>query len=320
MILAAGLSTRLGELGSERPKPLLPVCDWPLIRYSLALLRAHRVRDVIVNTHHMAELIVDELQGEVTYSHERPGILGTGGGVRQAAWFFGGDRCILINGKIAVDLDLDAVLAHHVRTGALATLVVRPDAEAARWGAIDVDETAGRVRDLRGSGRHMFVGVHVVEPALIEQLPDGPSDIIEAAYRPALARGDVIGAYVMEGYFAEHSTPERYLAGNVHLLRGAVVRHPPGELVGVAADAEVSPKARIIPPVRIGSGAQVAAGASIGPDVVIGRRVRVAARVRLERAVVWPDVHVTASASGVIVTRLRVLPVATSAPGAPAPR
>ena len=49
MILAAGFGTRLGELSDERPKPLLPVCDVPLIRYALALLEGHGIRDVIVN-------------------------------------------------------------------------------------------------------------------------------------------------------------------------------------------------------------------------------------------------------------------------------
>ena len=37
MILAAGFGTRLGTLSDERPKPLLPVCDVPLIRYAVAL-------------------------------------------------------------------------------------------------------------------------------------------------------------------------------------------------------------------------------------------------------------------------------------------
>src|SRR5262249_8960408 len=160
--LAAGLSTRLGDLSLERPKPLLPVIDVPLVRWALALLRGNGVRDVVVNTHHLGAQIAAELGNEVTYSHELPESLGTGGGGRRARDFLGRERFFLVNGKIVIDVPLDQVLAHHVRSGAAATLVVRRDPDAARWGAVDVDEAAGRVRAIRGAaGQHMFTGVHV---------------------------------------------------------------------------------------------------------------------------------------------------------------
>ena len=41
MLLCAGLGTRLGTLGEARPKPLLPVADIPIVRYSIALLVGH---------------------------------------------------------------------------------------------------------------------------------------------------------------------------------------------------------------------------------------------------------------------------------------
>src|SRR5207245_1323970 len=57
LILAAGLGTRLGSLSDERPKPLLPVCDIPLIRYAVALLRGAGIDEIAVNLHHHGELI-----------------------------------------------------------------------------------------------------------------------------------------------------------------------------------------------------------------------------------------------------------------------
>ena len=55
MIVAAGLGTRLRPLSSLRPKPALPVRGIPLIGYTLALLRHHGVREVVINTHHLPE-------------------------------------------------------------------------------------------------------------------------------------------------------------------------------------------------------------------------------------------------------------------------
>ena len=54
MLLCAGLSTRLGKLGAECPKPLLPVCGVPILHYGIANLVAHGIRDLVVNTHHRA--------------------------------------------------------------------------------------------------------------------------------------------------------------------------------------------------------------------------------------------------------------------------
>ena len=83
IILAAGFGTRLGTLSDERPKPLLPVCDIPLIRYALALLRGHGITEIAVNLHHRGELIEAELGDErAIYSREEV-ILGTGGGIAQ---------------------------------------------------------------------------------------------------------------------------------------------------------------------------------------------------------------------------------------------
>jgi NDP-sugar pyrophosphorylase family protein len=304
MILAAGLGTRLGDLSSLRPKPMMPVCDVPLVRWALSLLRGHGIKNVIVNTHHLGDLIERELGSEVAYSREQPDILGTGGGIVAAAPFFAGEPFVLVNGKIVVDVDLDAVIAHHKKVGAIATLVVREDAEASKWGAVAVDEARGIVRDIRGLGRHMFTGIHVVEPALLKMLPQsGFSDIVGEGYLPALARSETIGAYVMDGYFWEHSTPERYLLGNFNLLDGvAKPKHAPGPLTGILDGAQVSPHATLREPFLVAPGAIIEAGAVVGPNVIVGRGAKIAAAVRIERAVVWPGVVVDAAAKDIILT------------------
>src|SRR5687768_9391606 len=88
MVLCAGLGTRLGVLGSECPKPLLPVCGYPLARYALALLNGFEINQVVVNLHHLGDQIEAELQDghdlgmQISYSRETE-ILGTGGGLRR---------------------------------------------------------------------------------------------------------------------------------------------------------------------------------------------------------------------------------------------
>src|SRR6185503_9925220 len=119
MLLCAGLSTRLGELGAELPKPLMPVCTIPIIEYGISNLVAHGITELVINTHHRGELFEQTLGdgrrfgARIRYIHE-PTILGTGGGLKHALPLLdpdGRDRpFISANGKLIFDLDFTALL------------------------------------------------------------------------------------------------------------------------------------------------------------------------------------------------------------------
>jgi NDP-sugar pyrophosphorylase family protein len=132
------------------------------------------------------------------------------------------------------------------------------------------------------------------------RLPAGESDSIRQGYLPWLRAGARVGAYEHAGgYFAEHSTPERYLESNWALLQGAPLRHPPGRLVGIDPTARLHPTARVVGPVKIGAGAVIGADVTIGADVVVGDGAIVTSS--LARTVVWAGARV-ATASAPIVT------------------
>jgi len=316
MLLCAGLSTRLGPLGAAVPKPLLPVCDIPIIRYGVALLVAHGIRDVVINLHHRGQAFRDELGdgsalgARIRYVEE-PVILGTGGGLKNALPLLdpdGTDQPFLsMNGKLIFDLDLPALIEAAARDpGALGTMVVRrvPDAES--WGAVRVEADAAgrpRVRDILGRGEHMFCGVHVTRPSVVRRLPDGEACMIRQGYLPWIRAGAEVAAFdAGEVTFAEHSIPQRYLASNLDLLAGARLSHPPGPLTGVDEAARVDPTARIRPPVRVGPGAQIGAGAEVGPGAVIGAGAVVEGGARVARAVVWPGARARGEVADAIVT------------------
>jgi NDP-sugar pyrophosphorylase family protein len=276
------------------------------------------VSEICVNLHHHGDLIEKELGQAVLYSREEV-ILGTGGGLRKMGdWLTrgGNDPFFVVNGKLLVDADLHQLRERHLRQNAAATMLLRETPDAARWGAIGVDDD-GRVTSIIGQGRPathscMFTGVHIVSPRLLERLPPtGESDSIRQAYLPALADGERIEGVLLDGYFHEHSTPARYLEGNWNALHGKVrLRHPPApfspEATGATHFAVVDPTARvdgeIVHPVRISANAVVESGARVGPNVVVGAGARVQSGARLERVVIWPESHVAGELSNGIVT------------------
>ncbi|MEO8702036.1 MAG: NDP-sugar synthase, partial [Kofleriaceae bacterium] len=298
MILCAGLSTRLGSLGAERPKPMLPVCGIPILAYGIANLVGHGIRDIVINTHHLAGLIErelgdgDRLGARLQYLHE-PTILGTGGGLKHALHLLDPDGrdepFVSCNGKLIFDVDFSAVVAAHRNAGdILGMMVVQRVPDARTWGAVDVrhDARGPYIVDIRGDGDYMFCGVHVTRPSVMARLPDGEADSIGDGYLPWLRAGERLAAFEHTGgYFSEHSTPERYLAANRALLGGVTLRHPPGRLTGVDPTARIDPTATIVDPVRIGAGARIGPSVTIGPYTVVGDGATVT--VSLANAVVW---------------------------------
>jgi len=313
MLLCAGLSTRLGKLGAECPKPMLPVCGVPILAYSITNLVAHGVTDLIINTHHRGEVIEQAIGdgrrfgARVRYVHE-PVILGTGGGLKHALPLLDPDHrdepFLSINGKLIFDLDVTALIAAHRAAGdVLGMMVVRRVPDARAWGAVSVavDGRGPHVVDILGDGEHMFCGVHVTRPSVMARLPDGEADSIRQGYLPWLRAGERVAAYEhRDGYFAEHSTPERYLASNWALLGGAPLRHPPTRLAGIDPTARIHPSATIAWPVKIGAGAVVGAGVTIGPNAILGDGTIV--RASVANTVVWAGAVVEASPDAAIVT------------------
>ncbi|MGQ0812062.1 MAG: nucleotidyltransferase family protein [Nitrospiraceae bacterium] len=222
MILAAGFGTRLRPLTNSVPKPLLPVAGTPLIVWNLLLLKRYAFREVIINLHHLGPMIEQALGDgsqfglRISYSRE-PVILGTGGGIKQVEPHFSGEPFLVLNGDTLFDLDLEALVSFHRQHAAVATLVVREDSEAERWGKVEIG-AKHRVVRIRGRGLstaeptepRMFAGIHFLHPKLLREVPKGKESSIIDAYVAAIQREEPVVGFDLEGYWSDVGTPERY--------------------------------------------------------------------------------------------------------------
>jgi NDP-sugar pyrophosphorylase family protein len=136
MVLAAGLGTRLRPLTNDRPKALVEVGGRTLLEITLARLREFGIREVIINVHHHADLVMERLKAagnfgmHIEISHEDI-LLDTGGGLKQAAWFLSQGSgntdtpFVLHNVDIISTIDIQRMVEFHVANKALATLAVQ---------------------------------------------------------------------------------------------------------------------------------------------------------------------------------------------------
>ena len=287
VVLCAGLGTRLRPLTGQVPKPAVPLCQVPLIRYGLGLLAGAGIRRVVVNLHHQPEAMAAaagaaaaELGLELALSRE-PVMAGTAGALRQAAPLLSeAEAVVVLNGDVLFDVDLAAALSAHRATGALATMALLPMPAGARYAAVEIDE-AGRVRRIAGKfgpgGDGLtpwhFPGLHLVSPELLALIPALPfeCDLNRDLYPPLMGRGLVRGL-VTHGAWRDLGTPASYLAANLEVAAGRI------DLARFGLPA----------PRRIAASASVDPGASVGEAVVLGEGCVVPAGARVDRAVLWP--------------------------------
>ncbi|HTP30457.1 MAG TPA: NDP-sugar synthase [Anaeromyxobacteraceae bacterium] len=314
MVLCAGLGTRLRPLTMHLPKPAVPVCGQPLVRYALALLAGVGVRRVVVNVHHLADRMAETatdsaraLDLDLFISRE-PVIAGTGGALREARTALAGaDAIVLFNGDILFDVDLPAMLAAHRVSGALATMVLMPMPDGTRYAAVEIDG-AGAVRRIAGSygpgGQGLsswhFTGVHILSPAVLDRLDSQPfeQDVNRHLYPPLMEAGLVRGQ-LASGYWNDLGTPQRYLAANRDVLAGRIslrrfsgadpfVGHDLfGPQIWMGSRAHVDAGALLHAPVLVGDAARIEAGARVGPLAVVGAGALIAPRARVANAVIW---------------------------------
>lgn len=237
MVFCAGLGTRLRPLTLEYPKPAVPFFGAPLIRYSMALLKSAGIQRLVINTHHLPDVMertaireAERAGFESLSVSSEPVLMDTAGGLRDARRFMDGERILVVNGDSFLSMDFRDVVRRHVRSGALATLCVAPPVPGENFRAIEADG-AGRIAKIRGKGPDVpglspwhFLGVHVIEPELFGFIPtDGPRDINGETYPKAIAEGRFIQALPVEvGCWADLGTPRRYYDACMEILSGGV--------------------------------------------------------------------------------------------------
>jgi NDP-sugar pyrophosphorylase family protein len=308
MILAAGLGERMRPLTDSRAKPSLPLLNRPIIAQTLTYLKAHGVKEAVINLHWQPESIRgvigngQRLGVKVHYSEEQL-ILGTAGGLKKAeAHFQGGGSFVLINGDFVTDCDLGAVIAEHKKSGAVATMVLTPQRPGTDYGSVEMDPATGHVVAIAGRGRkpgprvqqvesYTFTGIHILEPPILDLIPPGAKSEINREIYPALMQsGGLVKGYVHKGSWFEMGTPRLYLEGNLALLSAGTdpAIQPMKQSDGVFLEnVSVPASTTAAAPYLIGKGTAMGEHCSMQGGVIIGRQTRIGSGCALRSSMIW---------------------------------
>lgn len=186
MIFAAGLGTRLLPLTNNKPKALVEIKGTPLLEIVIKKLIYSGFNEIIVNVHHFADLVIDFLKSknnfgiQIKISDEREMLLDTGGGLKNASWFFNDNKPLLVyNVDVLSDIDLQEFYNFHMQSESLATLAVR-NRETSRyllfnkesilcgWKNIKTDEVIISRPNEKDLIPIAFSGIQIIDPKIFD--------------------------------------------------------------------------------------------------------------------------------------------------------
>jgi mannose-1-phosphate guanylyltransferase / phosphomannomutase len=333
VIMAGGFGTRLKPLTINRPKPMVPVANRPIMEHIVALLRRHGITELVsilyFQPEHITSYFGDGSKFGVTMQYVTADAdYGTAGAVRNAADLLGDDRVIVISGDVLTDFDLGAAIRSHEERGAAATIAVTPVENPLAFGIVILNEESGRiVRFLeKPTWGEVFsdtinTGIYILEADALRRVPPKTSyDFSKDLYPSMLHEGAGLYGHVATGYWRDIGNIDEYRTAHRDVLAGLVdlelagERHDtPGGTLWLGEGAALGTNVRIsgtvvidngvhvgddvvLENVVVGDGSALAEGAELR-DTVLWEGCRIGRRARLMESVCASNVHIGKGAS-----------------------
>jgi mannose-1-phosphate guanylyltransferase len=228
LVLAAGEGSRLRPLTLDRPKPMLPIGDAPLLEHTVRWLRSYGVSEIAINLHYRGDVIVshfgtgDQFGVSIHYSPEER-LVGTAGAVRKLDWYFEAGA-LVIYGDLLTNVDLHRLLAFHranrlVSDGPAITMSLYEPPNPRDCGIVELGAN-GRVLRMQEKPKDevlfstlSFSGVMILDRGIIDLIPrDTFYDFGFHVLPNAIQQGLPVYGLPINGveYVIDIGTPERY--------------------------------------------------------------------------------------------------------------
>ena len=220
IVLAGGAGVKMRPLTLELPKAMIPVRGRPILEHTLDTLRRADIRNVTVLVGALGDKIRNHFGDgsafgmKIEYVQEGKRS-GTAGGLRKAAGESSGEPLLLIYGDVLADIDLKDMIEYHKDCGSLATLAVTSVHKATDWGVVRLHGTHivsfdEKPKNHVGQSHLVNAGVAVIEPKLLDAIPNAGFSMLERDVFPKLARAGQLAGYLFEGQWFDIANPVIY--------------------------------------------------------------------------------------------------------------
>ena len=267
-------------LTAETPKPLLPVCNVPMLDHVTSQLKFYGVDDIVYAAAYRSAQIARRAAKYVDIKtrvrvESRP--LGTAGCVKAASKYLS-DVFFVLSGDCLNDIDLASMARSHIGSGADVTIAAVKRADTRKYGVISTD--GDKVTSLiekpfsNSYGNTVNAGIYVVNKRILSEFDGDELDFAKDVF-PVLIRQGRVGVYRHEGFWSDVGAIEDYFRANFTVPaegffpRVRLKKEEPSLTFGSSV---ISPDARVSGTVNrsiIGAGASVGKGVSVSDCVVL---------------------------------------------------
>ncbi len=306
--MAGGEGSRLRPLTINRPKPIVPLVNRPVMGHIVELLKRHQLTDIVATLQYRAEDIQNyfgdgsSFGANMNYSIEQHP-LGTAGSVKYAEKFLGRDEpFLIISGDALTDINLTEIIEFHKRVGAAVTITLYRVPNPLEYGVIIADERGRIERFLEKPSWGEVIsdtvntGIYVISPEVLDEIdPEQPFDFSKDLFPLLMAKGAPLYGFVANGYWTDVGNLAEYHRAAGDLLNRKVdvgeIGDDLGNTIYAEEDVEIAEDAQLYGPVFLGRGARVKSGAVIHGPASVGRFSIVDNRAHIDRSIIWQNVY-----------------------------
>ena len=320
ILMAGGEGTRLRPLTLSTPKPLVPLCNKPVIEHMIERLRYYNITDIIITLHYMADEIASYFSSgkdygvSISYSIEDEP-LGTAGSIKKIQDKLN-DTFIIISGDAIADFNFRQIVQFHKEKRSQATITLCRVPNPLEFGVTITDENARITKFIeKPSWGEVFsdtvnTGIYCLEPEILDLMQPGKIyDFSNDIFANMLKNGKPIYGCTMDGYWCDIGTLEQYRQAINDIFQKKVQTNIPGKEikpnVWIGDNTEIHPSAHITGPVVIGKNCKIGAGASINEFCSIGDNCVVSSGSKIERSIIWSNTYIgkQSNINGTIIGR-----------------
>ena len=313
VVMAGGEGSRLRPLTLNRPKPLVPIVNKPIMQHILELLVRHGFTEVISTLHYLADEIEtyfgdgSEFGVRMRYAVEETP-LGTAGSVKQAEPWLNDGTFLIISGDALTDFDLSEAVepSAAARWPPSSSPAWKPLYTAWSSPTANAYPPALKARLEPGFSDTINTGIYILEP---EYELRSQRITIEQGCLPYPATAPAALRLPGNSYWCDVGNIQAYRQAHYDALQGKVQLNIPGERreddVWVHPDARIEPGARINGPAVIGSHATIRHDAVIEEFSILGDSCIIEREAEVHGSILWNGAYVgdRVNMSGAIIGR-----------------
>lgn len=307
VVLAAGEGTRLRPLTQNRPKPMLPAGNRPILEHVFDALVDAGVERLVTVIGYKRDRVQDYFGPTyrgvpITYvtQHKQ---LGSGHALLQARSVVD-DPMIVVNGDRLIDAPTVEAVADMFSKTDGPTISVVEHQDVSQYGAVELHD--GVISDLIEKPREddyrlINGGVYAFSAEIFDLIEETPRQAGELALTDTLAdyieHAQIYGVEV-GGLWVDATYPWDLLTVAQEVLtRGRLETNLQCDQVWTADSAQIHAEAVLQGPVAVGPDCEIGPQAVIGPDTVLGANVTVGANTVIQRSVLDADTRVNSGST-----------------------